>query len=307
MSTVDEILQRWPIHSMLARLGIDVPPAGKFCSPFRPDNNPSCAIYKDTLHDWSTGKYYDSIAVFAEVKGLSNSEAVKQLAAELPGRLPKKAEKQRVLQIPPLHYDAEKARAAASSRGLTPLSTEFAGFTLGTLGFADIGGFPCWVLSDASNLVAEARRIDGNPFPAYKGIGERKGHTLAGSKKTWPVGLKPRKGKVTREHRIVMVEGGPDYLAACDLLAVANQEFLPVAMLGASCLTIHSEALQMMHDRDVLILSHPDDPGIRAGQAWRSQLSKAGARVRLMQLSGGDLNDLVARDGAEEIAKEILQ
>ena len=292
---------------MLARLGIDTPPRGKFPSPFRPDNNPSCEIYKDMVHDWSTGKYYDSIAVFAEMKGLSNSDAIKQLAAELPGRVPKIPEKQHTLEIPPLHFDAEKAKVVAKSRGLSPLSTEVAGVTLGTMGFANVGGYPCWLLSDGSNHVAEARRIDSKVFPAYKGLGERKGHTLRGSKKSWPVGLKPRKGRIADDHKIVLVEGGPDYLAACDLFAVTDREFLPVAMLGAMRCSIHPDALRIMKGREVLILAHPDLAGIDAAKDWRSQLLDAGAKVCLKQLSGGDLNDLVAREGAEVIAKEVLK
>ena len=43
MSTVDSIKDRWPLASMLARLNITVPTRGKFHSPFRADNTPSCA------------------------------------------------------------------------------------------------------------------------------------------------------------------------------------------------------------------------------------------------------------------------
>ena len=307
MSTVDDILGRWPIHSMLARVGIDVPAKGKFISPFRPDCNPSCEVYKESIHDWSTGKYYDSIDVYAESKGLSNAEAIKQLAAELPGRTPKPTVEQLSLKIPPQHYDAEKAVAVAKSRGLSPRSTEVAGVTLGTLGFARVAGHDCWLLSDESNLVAEARRIDKGLFPAFKHLGERKSHALRGSRKSWPVGLKPRKGKVSADHKIVLVEGAPDYLAACDLFAVAEREFLPAAMLGATPQPIHPDALDIMKNREVLILAHPDSAGAEGAKCWRSQLTDVGASVRLMQLSGGDLNDLVSREGAEVIAKEVLK
>jgi hypothetical protein len=86
MITVDQIKARWPLASMLARCNIQVSPRGKFPSPFRPDQTPSCEIYGETIKDRSTGDTFDAIAIYAEHKGLSNSDAIKALAAELPGR-----------------------------------------------------------------------------------------------------------------------------------------------------------------------------------------------------------------------------
>ena len=35
-------------------------------------------------------------------------------------------------------------------------------------------------------------------------------------------------------HKILLVEGGPDYLAACQLIGEQDENVLPVAMLGGA-------------------------------------------------------------------------
>ena len=57
------------------------------------------------------------------------------------------------------------------------------------LRFGTVCGFPCWIVTDESQKVAEARRMDGLMFPAWGSLGERKAHTLRGSSKAWPAGL----------------------------------------------------------------------------------------------------------------------
>lgn len=321
MTLVDEILDRWPLRAMCSRLGIELPARDgvKFASPFRPDRTPSCDIYRETICDYSQAKYYDSIACFAEHHGLSNKEAIHRLAAELPGRSsqdyshrptppaptrPASAEKPRhPLVIPPLRYSTAEAHAVAAQRGLSPAGTEFAGAVLDILGFAEVGGFPCWVLRDGHRQIAEARRMDGQPFPAIGSLGERKSHTLRGSRKSWPIGLAPKPG-LPPDLPIVLCEGGPDLLAACDVLFAATREFIPVTMLGAGG-SIDPAALPLFAGRDVKILAHPDDAGINAATRWKRQLRAAGARPVIMQLRDGDLNDLVTRVGAQEVAETL--
>jgi hypothetical protein len=166
-------------------------------------------------------------------------------------------------------------------------------------------GFRCWILTDEANRIAEARRLDGEPFPALGSLDERKSHTLRGSNKSWPVGMKPPKVKRIPDNLpVVLVEGGPDYLAACDLLGAVERDFLPIAMLGAGQ-SIHPEGLSFFKGKNVTILAHPDDAGVEAARRWGAQISASGGAPRAIQLEGGDLCDLVARDGAEAIAKGL--
>jgi len=103
---------------------------------------------------------------------------------------------------------------------------------------------------------------------------------------------------------VVLVEGSPDYLAACDVSFHAKREFLPVAILGAGQ-AIHAEALPFFKGRTVLILGHPDEAGLTAAKKWKAQLRGAGAIPTAKQLQGGDINDLVQEKGAKAVAEEL--
>jgi hypothetical protein len=314
MTIVDQIKERWPLVTMLEHCGIKYRLKGNFHSPFRPDQNPSCAIWKEKecLKDWSTGEVFDSIRVFAAHKGISNSEAIKLLASEMPTQKPINSPKKpqlgdsaiKKLEIPPLHCSSNEMYTLSDRRGLSLMGVEMAAVFLGTLGFATVFGFACWILSD-SNKVAEARRLDGGLFPAIGYLQERKSHTLKGSNKKWPIGINPPKIKSLPDWlSVLLVEGGPDYLAACDLLAVAEKDFLPITMLGASTV-IDDEALPFFKGRKVLVLGHPDDAGATAAKRWGSQLKSAGANVRATQMDTVDLNDWVKVHGAENILKGL--
>jgi hypothetical protein len=98
----------------------------------------------ETIKDWSTGKPYDSIDVFAEHKGISNNEAIRQLAAELPDRQSKPAPKKRELVIPALSYSKEQAEALAKLRGISREGVDFAASTVGSLGFGRVLGYDCF-------------------------------------------------------------------------------------------------------------------------------------------------------------------
>lgn len=288
---------------MLARCGISIPERGKFLSPFRPDSNPSCEVYKDTIHDWATGEYIDCIGVFAAVKNITNKEAIRQLVEELPNRSAKPIPKQKRLVIPKLQYTPEAAETISKLRGISRYGIDLAATTIASLGFGEVLGHRCWILTDGKNI-AEARRMDGLNF--LDNLGERKTHTLRGSSKFWPIGLIPNHGKIALSTLpLVLVEGGPDYLAACDMAWHSSKAFLPIAMLGSRS-KIHADALQFFKGREVLILAHPDESGVEGAKTWCNQLRKAKAKPRVKRLLGGDLNDHVKRDGADAVAKGLL-
>ena len=306
MNLVEEIKNRWPLDSMLARCGISIPDRGRFCSPFRPDNNPSCEVYNNHIVDWSTGERFDCIGVYAAVKNIPNKEAIRQLGEELPNKTPKSTPKQKPLVIPKLQYIPEAAETLSKLRGISWHGIDLAATTIGSLGFGEALGCKCWILSDGKNI-AEARRMDGLRFPVIGHLGERKSHTFAGSSKSWPIGITPQHGKKSLSALpIVLVEGGPDYLAACDMAWHSSRAFLPVAMLGSKS-KIHADALQFFKGREVLILAHPDESGVEGAKTWCNQLRRANAKPMVKKLKGGDLNELVARDGAQAVAKGLLK
>ena len=311
MTSVEQIHAKFPdVRAMFANLGIEVPQRDgqKFRHPFRPDQSPSCTIHAGRFFDWSQGdRGMDAITVYAMAKNITNAEAIRMLAevdaptVSAPTRKPAPAPK--VLQIPDARYDGQKAQALAESRGVGLAGVQMAGVIYETLGFARIGGFDCWILFDRSKKIAEARRLDGEKFPEVGTLGERKSHTLRGSCKSWPLGTQI-KVSVPDGFPVVLVEGGPDYLAACELAFYARREFLPAAMLGAGQ-SIHEDALPFFKGRDVLILAHPDEAGTTAAKRWAAQLQGAGANPRCLKLEGGDLNDLVKLHGAQAVTESL--
>ena len=187
-----------------------------------------------------------------------------------------------MLELPPLvPYSKEIAQRVADSRRLAIAAVEFAALWLKTIVFARVCEQKAWILTDASGKCAEARRIDAKPFPAIGSLAERKSHSLAGSRKCWPVGLLPPAfdGPWLREHvrKIILVEGGPDYLAACQIIAAQDVNILPVAMLGASQ-SIIDDALPYFRNRQVTVVAHADEAGRTAGMRWRKHIQASAPR-----------------------------
>jgi hypothetical protein len=91
---------------------------------------------------------------------------------------------------------------------------------------------------------------------------------------------------------IILVEGGPDLLAAFHFLFLADSVdcSTAVAMLGAGP-SIHPDALGLFAGKAVGIVAHLDKPtpqgkrvGMDAAQRWKAQLRIAGANATICNL-----------------------
>jgi hypothetical protein len=215
-----------------------------------------------------------------------------------------KETKRKALVLPPdVHKGTEaEIMALAALRGYSSHAVALAG-GMGVLGFGTVHAFPCWIVSDTARKNAEARRLDGELFPALGELSERKVHTIKGSSKAWPVGIQPVHSKPKLFTKIALVEGSADLIAAFHfLIELEIWDTLPVAMLGSKC-RIDTEALKRCRGRAVKIIAHADDAGQDAVRGWKEQLAAAGAeRVTLFNLAGllmkngspvKDLNDCV--------------
>jgi len=296
----------------------------KFCSPLRPDKSPSCSIKGDLFTDWSTGQHLDAIDFYATAKGMSTPDAIRELGerygiaagsgqssgkVRMGGGSPAAVTQSETLAVvagddllsDPGEPEDEDFEALRASR-LLPEATgglELA-YQVGVLRFGMVCGFPSWVVTDSSNRSAEARRLDGEQYPQSGTIGPRKAHTLRGSKKNWPVGLLPRisQDRLAKLRRapLVMVEGGPDLIAAYCILArfpMDARDVQPVAMLGVNN-AIGDEAMAFMAGRPVVIIVQGDKAGREAAGRWRDQLISAGCSCKRRELPDGkDLNDLL--------------
>jgi len=172
----------------------------------------------------------------------------------------------------------------------------------GVLWFATLRGCRAWIVTDTNRCVAEARRLDGEPWAH---IGDKKSWTLPGGsdgRKRWPLGIVEAQSC----RAIAVVEGMPDFLAAFHWIWVEDRaDVAPVAILGAS-MSIHPVALPLFRGKRVRIFPHyeikPDKfDGFDAARKWEAQLLSIGAVVDCFDCSGltrsdgqpvSDLNDL---------------
>lgn len=304
--TIEEAKERVRIHDLWPELGYEGKP-GKTCrSPFREDRHPSFSVYDDgrKWKDHATDEGGDVIDFYAKAKGITNDEACREILKRAGGyqepvrhERPKQAPAR--LELPPaIPWDRAIAQAVADSRGLSITSVEFAALWLGILMFGTVKAHLSWILFDRSRRCAEARRVDGEFFPEDGKNPERKVHTLYGSDKSCPIGLFPPafEGPWLKQHvhKILLVEGGPDLLAACQIIAAQDVNILPVAMLGAG-LTIAAGALPYFKERQTVVVAQPGQVGRAAGERWRQQIKGAGGSVRLFALKCGDLNETVTQ------------
>lgn len=186
----------------------------------------------------------------------------------------------------PLQRGTEKDwQQVAQSRRITQEAVSLA-LGLRTLTFGIVQGFQCWILTDAAQRSAEARRMDGQPFPECGTLHTRKAHTLRGSSKSWPLGAAVLR-TVPQFRTLLIVEGGPDYLAALHFAhELERWDVLPVAMLGRSTGgRIADDALELMRGRRVRIYPHADADGggVKSAEAWATQLHQVGCTVDLFE------------------------
>jgi hypothetical protein len=291
----------------------------KFSSPLRPDAHPSCSFYNECrrMRDWSTGKDFDAVDFLGEALGLRNGEAIRRFIEIANGRpvtvgLPPiiRAQPKAKAERPVLSCFRKASRTElqriADSRRIDVQAVERAQ-DLGTLRVGEVCRYESWILFDESGLCAEGRRLNRKPYPPLTTkritLDERKAHTLGGSKKDWPVGILPAKEYRQCTEAILLVEGGPDYLAALHLaLEQKRTGVLPVAMLGRGqgLRGLHPESLQHFRGRRVRIVPHndPDGGSYLSAIQWAKQLRAVEALVDCFHLK-----DLQTATG--EVVKDL--
>jgi hypothetical protein len=335
--------ERLLIPEVWQKLGLQGQPAAMCHSPFRPDKSPSFSIYKEGRRwkDFGNQQGGDVIDFIATARQTSTAQALRlflELAGvptALPSRVPQArtarsstCETMTALQAPqaaarsggvrvPYQSGTEENRQQVAEARQISLEAVSLGLALRTLTFGLVQGFPCWILTDAEQCLAEARRLGGHPFPATDTLGVRKAHTLRGSCKSWPLGVAVLR-RIPDFRTVLLVEGGPDYLAALHFAAELDRwDVLPVAMLGRSAgAKIDPAALELLQGRCVRIYPHADADGggTRSARQWAMQLHSAGCTVDLFDFSvlhrtdGSPINDLNdCTTGLDEASLALLR
>jgi CHC2-type zinc finger protein len=291
--------------------------------PLHQEKTGSFHVYPDNhFHCYGCGAHGDVTDLEQGLGGGTRAEAAARLGAErlydIKRREPPIPRPRKTLETPISRPDLSCLRKAsraeleqiADSREIDLRAVQLAQ-DMGTLRVGAVCGFPCWALLDSSGLCAEGRRLNRKPYPAItKGkvqLSERKAHTLRGSRKDWPVGIMPAAEYRKSVDAILLVEGGPDYLAALHFaLQQRKTGILPVAILGRGqgLRGLHPDSLEHFRGQQVRIVPHddPDGGSYQAALVWCRQLGKLDCEVDLFAFKGlrkangercKDLNDCV--------------
>ncbi|TXH46640.1 MAG: hypothetical protein E6Q97_29100 [Desulfurellales bacterium] len=317
---------------------------GKGKCPFHEDKSPSFICggkFRDRCHCYGCGVDYDIFEYWQKRRSVDHAEAVRQLAGlagvyfgeitfEKPKAGVKRSPGKRLVDdaassvkpsLPSLYQaKREDCEAIAKARGL---DAEAVWIAAANKRLAVVKEWPlyqskhnglwyakqgweqhrCWAAIDETRNVAEYRRIDnGLHTRVNQGPDDDKGPKVwsTGGKK-WPLGA----AQIGDRKRVLLVEGGPDMLAAYHFLRRWNSARRPllhdvavVCMLGAG-LRMRDDAMAYFKGCRVRIMVDADQPkdsetktkrklvGLEAAHRWQTQLAEAGAAVELFYV--GDL------------------
>lgn len=258
------------------------------------DANPSFSVFDEGRRwkNFATGEGGDVIDFVAKTLGCTIAEAIRWIEARLgvtrPERRPDAVRKPGP-KLPLLRSGTpEEHRELVERRGFNPEALRLAE-KRGFLWFTTLWGHAAWCVTDQRRQLHEFRRVDGQKWPAYGRLPERKCHCM-GAGKRWPIGTLESEPFT----KIAIVEGAPDFLAAFHFLLLENKQDTvgPVGILGASNHALAPEALAQFKGKHVCLYPHVDGAGQKAARAWARQLKEAGAsRVTAFDLSGVVLVD----------------
>jgi hypothetical protein len=279
-----------PLPVLLKRMHLDKLAVRNCCSPFRKDIKASWGIFQgdDGQYRWkdlSTGDSGDEISFLARYLGLDERKdfplilgiyshfAAKSgpIAAEQSTKLTRN--KPDRSGFGPGTDD--QLQALSQLRGIRKDALELAQ-ERGLLVFGTAHGHSVFGLTDQSGNVLEVRRLDGQLFPSFGTLGERKAHSVRGSNKSWPVGIL----EAEPYPFVALVEGIPDLLALFQVAIIekAIDRVAPVAMLGGGT-SIDSSVLARFKGKQVRIFAHADEAGVKCATRWKEQLTGVAAKV----------------------------
>ena len=242
----------------------------------------------DLFNDFRTGHKGDAVTFLQLATGLSSKEACRKFLGIAGGqpitplpvirKTPAPAQARELPPLPSMREGSPVEHAAlAALRNVSAQACRIAG-AAGLLRFGEWKGRAAWFITEPGGRNAQARRMDGQPWPE---IGA-KAQTLPGCWASWPIGA-----GVGDYETILFCEGGPDLLAALHFIVIEGRacDCFPVAMLGAGQ-RIHSAALPLLAGKRIRIYADADEPGREAARRWKAQLVAVRCRVDAVDFSG---------------------
>ena len=282
---------RCPLPVLMSRMGYAKFATRTCSSPFRADKKPSWGIFQRNdrwfWKDHGTGDSGDEIGFIVRAKKLPTAHSF-QKAVDVWKHVADRKSKADEVEVLKIQDQTPREKPDRSGFGpgsdaqleklcrlrrINPLGVVLAQMH-GVLVFGTLAGHEVFGVTDSSGHALEVRRLDGEVFPSWGTLPERKSHAVKGSRKGWPVGL----AEVGTKGTILLVEGLPDLLAAFEVVAQegAMDKVCPVAMLSGSA-SIGTDALPAFKGKHVRIVPHNDAAGRKGVARWKEQLLAAGA------------------------------
>ena len=300
--SIEEIKARLSIPEAARLLGLNWQPGKSCVSPFRPDKHPSFSVFQEgrRFRDHANGDSGTVIDFIQKALDVPLKEAIQWArekcgGAALPvpfaaGAAMKKPAGDAKAKPPPKLRPARpgELEALAALRGFK-VETLAEAQRRGLLAFASVWGRVAWCVCDPGGRIAEGRRLDGLPWEAYGSMPARKCHAWGGQK-SWPVNLED----AAQCPKLALVEGGPDALAALEIMGREGAADVDVvALLGAANTRLDAAALPFFKGKIVRLFPHADEAGQRAAREWALALREAGAA----RVDAFDLLGIVRRNG----------
>lgn len=303
--TIQEAKARLDIRAIAAITYPQWKPAVSCKCPWREDRKSSFSVFANwqMWKDHATDEGGDAVNFLAKAKSLSIDEALRQFMRmagssnerTTQGNLVRSdfedtTEKKSARSKWPVfdHPTKEDRETIANQRSLLSEALFYAAED-GVLFMSEVDGHRSWIIRSECGRHAQARRLDGGKF---KLCGQQlKAKTLAGSIASIPIG----RFFDVRWPLVVLVEGGPDVLAA--YAAIHKLGLLDVVavcgMLGAG-LKLPATSAATLRNRKTRILQHNDKAGEEAANRWAQQIWDAGGKVDIWvpDQEGADLNDV---------------
>jgi len=299
-----EAREKYTIEDLWLAFGYCGTPKGTVKSPFRDERQASFSIHSDgnAWKDHSTSESGDVIEFVRHALGKCDYNTVRDWLGERLGierfdapsskKSTKAQQARKMILWPNGIRDGNTGAwdAFATSRGIAQ-STAWVLVKSGIVRPCTLDGLDCYIVTDPSYRAAEIRRVDGKPF------GQSKAFPLRGVDKSWLPGAELLR-QAPQETGVIITEGATDLLAAVDLYARyrrnngRTESWQSVTLLGASCRTLHPEAIELIRGRYVRLVPDADDAGDRMREHWENLFRRLGCTVDTVTLPRGtDLTD----------------
>ncbi len=287
-----EAREKFTITDAWHLLGLDGEPKASCKSPFREDRHPSFSIHSDgkAWTDHATGDGGDVVEFIRFAIGGDHRDVREWLrqrigTAPITSKPTKAPQALKAISWPGQIVTGTTAtwQAFAIHRGLT-FPAVHAMVQAGILRFIKLpDGSKCYVITDNTNRAAEIRRMDGKPF------GDSKAFPLPGVDKSWLPGIELLLD-APKTTAVLITEGATDLLAAIDIYSryrrnhAGANSWQPVALLGANCRNLHTEAVRLIRGRRVRLVPDGDSAGDGMADHWTGLLRNIGCEVDVVNL-----------------------